>query len=145
MPRSCRPETGVTTARGSTLHSSFAVPSCSPSESVLISTHPTNGTGPVFLLYQLPVRRREELQCPLRPAARLIAQVCRRPSKVWKSSRQTRTLAGPKQGMSNTFTPNNSTTTQLEKMGLSPMNSSFQLLSDGIAGSKPDIFDFGPM
>ena len=41
-----------------------------------------------------------------------------------------------------TFTPNNSTTTQLEKMGLSPMNSSFQLLSDGIAGSKSDIFRF---
>jgi len=46
------------------------------------------------------------------------------------------TLAGPKQGMSNTFTPNNSTTTQLEKMGLSPLNSSFQALSDGVAGSK---------
>jgi len=44
--------------------------------------------------------------------------------------------------MSNTFTTNNSTTTQLEKMGLSPMNSSFQLLSDGIAGSKSDIFRF---
>ena len=47
------------------------------------------------------------------------------------------------QGMSNTFTPNNSRNKyKLEKMGLSPMNSSFQLLSDGIAGSKSDIFRF---